>query len=445
MKTNNIFDYMSNDRDSLSEQTIMETTGVKLENVKEIFMNKVNAEKKASKKTGSKKVFVIMAAAVAATLAIGTITAGAAGSFNAVFGEHFAGERVNGIYSGGNINITTNGDYQAELLGVTGDKYNAFSAISIKRADGQNFVDDIDDYYIQSDVDINGYVSSSGEVYETGNHRVDLTPIQNLLYQIDSTPFYENKFCQYQLTAPDTIKAVYSISRDRFELVGQKMETTINTLYIMHNISDICELSIVFGENFSQEELDREAELTEKKLAEAEKTLKNNQVIHRLERYSLNEKGETVITMSYTVAEYEKLDIALTGSWNLNYQSTEIPAETSDKVFNYQGIEYQVSAIETRAVSAKITLEIKSGDVSQFEIDGYNYWTNALAGEGVIITLKNGQTLEGSLLEAPLVTGKISGNKAEMEIVYFMNHDNWVNINPEEVVSITIAGNVITK
>ena len=65
MKTNNIFDHMDKDRDNISEQTVIEDTGVNTDRVREIFMNKVNESKKTNKKS-KKKVFVVLAAAIGA-------------------------------------------------------------------------------------------------------------------------------------------------------------------------------------------------------------------------------------------------------------------------------------------------------------------------------------------------------------------------------------------
>ena len=50
MKTNNIFNYMERDIENIDEQTVLEETGVKTENVKEIFMSKLNSENKTTKK-----------------------------------------------------------------------------------------------------------------------------------------------------------------------------------------------------------------------------------------------------------------------------------------------------------------------------------------------------------------------------------------------------------
>ena len=50
MKTNNIFDHMDKDSDNISEQTVIEDTGVNTDRVREIFMNKVNESKKKQPK-----------------------------------------------------------------------------------------------------------------------------------------------------------------------------------------------------------------------------------------------------------------------------------------------------------------------------------------------------------------------------------------------------------
>ena len=73
--------------------------------------------------TKAKRTSITVAAAIAATLAIGTVGAGATGSFNQVFGENFAGEKVNGVYAGTNVNVKTADAYSAEFLGISGERY----------------------------------------------------------------------------------------------------------------------------------------------------------------------------------------------------------------------------------------------------------------------------------------------------------------------------------
>ena len=140
MKTNNIFDHMDKDRDNISEQTVIEDTGVNTDRVREIFMNKVNESKKTNKKS-KKKVFVVLAAAVAATLAVGTVTAGATGSFNNAFGQIFAGEADNGMFSGGNVNISSE-TLNIDFKGITGDQNKAYGLMDITNKDGNEFISD---------------------------------------------------------------------------------------------------------------------------------------------------------------------------------------------------------------------------------------------------------------------------------------------------------------
>ena len=124
MKTNNIFDHMDNDPDELNEQTVIEETGVRTENVKEIFKDMVKNNGKKKNKRSITKVFTILAAAAAATIAAGTITAGATGSFNNVFGQIFAGEADNGMFSRGNVNISSE-TLNIDFKGITGDQNKA--------------------------------------------------------------------------------------------------------------------------------------------------------------------------------------------------------------------------------------------------------------------------------------------------------------------------------
>ena len=109
MKTNNIFDRMDKETE-VNEQTVIEETGVSTDKVKELFgeMVKNNGKTKAVKKRKTKKVITVIAAAIAAVLALGTITAGATGSFNGVFGKMFSGQAADGMYSGGSVDISSN-------------------------------------------------------------------------------------------------------------------------------------------------------------------------------------------------------------------------------------------------------------------------------------------------------------------------------------------------
>ena len=81
--------------------------------IKKAVISKINSEK-AKKKVGfSKKLAITLIAAAVGITVLGTVGVGAMGGFNQAFGERFSGEKVNGIYSGGNVNIKTNDNVKA--------------------------------------------------------------------------------------------------------------------------------------------------------------------------------------------------------------------------------------------------------------------------------------------------------------------------------------------
>ena len=462
MKTNNIFDYMEHDIENIDEQTVLEETGVKTENVKEIFMSKLNSENKTTKKHGKKKIVVVLAAAVAAALALGTVGAGAAGSFNSVFGEHFAGERVKGVYAGGNISIETNSEYKAELLGISGDNYNAFAALSFKRADGKNFADNIEDYTVESHcMDIyptwgDEYDPKWLETDQTNedllnaddmeNYYVDLSPVQYLDYSFREGGINTDGFSDYKLTASDTIKGIYYIRRDSYEIIGQKMNVDLNNLYLVHDESYVGEFQVLTDANgvVDQEELKKGARTANEKIAKARETLGEHQFIHMNTEFHENEDHSSVLTYKFSVANYERLNIDLKGSWDMNYKSTEESREAVDDTFSDNGLQYQVSDINVGAfmVSAKVT--VTDGELSDYDYgDGENSWLKKFENKSMKITLKNGQVLTGYII--PDTTCSNGENTFCIKSTIYTLDNDWVSVNPEEVDSIEIGGNVINK
>ena len=96
---------------------------------------------KVRKSSFRKKLTITLIAAAVGTAVLGTIGVGAMGGFNEAFGERFSGEKINGIYPGGNVSISTNDDVKAELLGIAGDKNKVMAAVTVKKADGSALVD----------------------------------------------------------------------------------------------------------------------------------------------------------------------------------------------------------------------------------------------------------------------------------------------------------------
>ena len=446
-KTNNIFDKMDKDIDELDEKTVIEETGVSSDRVKEIFMKKLDAQttdtsvnKKNSKKGSKKKIFVILAAAAAATIAAGTITAGAMGSFNVAFGEHFAGEKVNGIYSGSNINIETASDYKAELLGITGDKNSVYASVSYKRADGGKFVEDADGWYVEANLNTASYevpeALASGGVEE---YDVDYSAIQQMQGGGTGESY---KFSTYTLSSDDTIKGIYHVERDDYDTIGQTMTLKVEDLYLLHDIEELHSYTVTWDENLDTDIFVREGTKVEKIISEAEKDLKDNQVILRHDSGYFDENGNAVITIAFTLTEYRKLDVDMDGSWKLNYKADEIKQELKDETYSFNGVEYKVSEIETGALSMTVTVEITGGNTSAIsEENGMGIFANSvIADKDSKITLKNGDTIDTTMVTFT----RTDGNKVTSTIQYFRNND-WTSVNPEEIASVTFAGNQVTK
>ncbi len=444
-KTNNIFDRMDKDIDELDEKTVIEETGVSADRVREIFMNKINNEaaapavKNSGKKGSRKKVFVILAAAAAATIAAGTITAGAMGSFNAAFGEHFAGERVNGIYSGSDIKIETADAYKAELLGITGDRNSVYASVSYKRADGGKFVENADGWYVQANLNTASYkvpeALSSGSVEE---YDVDYSAIQ----QMQGGTGDSYKFSTYTLSSEDTIKGIYHVERDDHETIGQTMTVNVEDLYLLHDIEELHSYTVTWDENLDTDIFVREGTKADEIISEAEKDLKDGQVILRHDSGYFDENGNAVITIAFTLTEYEKLDVDMDGSWKLNYKAEEIKQEIKDETYSLNDIEYKISEIETGALNMKVTLEVTGGNTSALsEENGMSIFASTvIAAKGSRITLKTGEEIDTKMV----LFCETDGNKVTATVQYFMNND-WISVNPEEIESVTLAGNEVTK
>ncbi len=122
-----------------------ETADIDVEKIKgEVFMRIKDNTGKNNKKKFSKKLTVILVAAV--ILITGTVGAFATGSVQQIFGRLFhSGSTSNalGLYDGGNIEVKTNDDsLNIQLLGVTGDGEKLYSAIEITKKDGSAVIEE---------------------------------------------------------------------------------------------------------------------------------------------------------------------------------------------------------------------------------------------------------------------------------------------------------------
>ena len=102
MKKKFVFDSMESDFSDIIEETIIENTGVNTERVVNTVMKATTAKKI---RRFTKRGIIGIAAAVAAAVIISTVSVGAAGGFNQVFGNWFAGQPKYGLFAGSNVSI----------------------------------------------------------------------------------------------------------------------------------------------------------------------------------------------------------------------------------------------------------------------------------------------------------------------------------------------------
>lgn len=471
MKTNNIFDYMDKDSSDIDEMTILENTGVKTENVREIFMNKVNAQNKQAKtkKTGRKKTFIVLAAAVAATLALGTVGAGAAGSFNSVFGERFAGEKTNGVYGGANVNINTADGYNTEFLGISGDHHTVLAALNITKADGSSFVkgDDVKYTYIMPflyGVFLDDEIERTGKelgMTDEDYEYVGKVEVQKSLWkQLTSGSSDDSGGAEYFVTDDGAIKCIMEYEALGYDLIGENMSVYEPAIYLYNvkrdilkcNAQDAYEVSYVMTEDDDTADEMNTGKVAEivRELEETKKTMNDNEyLVFNIDNMPEEKK------VTFSVVEIQREVIDLSGSWKLNYKAEPARSiEVKDNEFTLEGsynghdfseVKLSVINLEADAFNASVRFDI-SGNVKIFddpaEYTSDNKWVDefydSFRNETYTITLENGEVVE-AWFSLNNMSYDENGGSIVGAIVYNKNYDI-VTLCPNEIVSISLNG-----
>ena len=212
MKKKFVFDSMESDFSNINEESIIENTGVNTERVVKTVMEATKAKKF---RRFTKKGIIGLAAAVAAAVAIGTVSAGAAmGGFNQAFGNWFAGQPKYGLFSGSNISSKSD-NINVELNGIAGDDNFVGAVMTIQNKDGSKFVD-----------------NAQGEYLIFGGNNIDVTipPIAVLFGQDYSRG---GSVC-YELYDENTIKATAFYQDENKHIKGERMTVTEEELLLMH-------------------------------------------------------------------------------------------------------------------------------------------------------------------------------------------------------------------
>lgn len=468
---------MEQDRENIDESTIMEQTGVKTENVKKLFKEKMNGETvtvRTSRKKGKKKTIFVLAAAIVATLALGTVGAGAAGSFDAVFGERFAGERVNGVYSGANVSVTSSDSYNTEFLGICGDHHNTMAAIKITKADGTGFAVPEDAKYtyvtpfcfglvFDGDAEKLNKALSITEDDTIYSGKVEVT--RSLWNQITNGgktySATEGGGPEFILEDAQTLKCIEYYCGSQYELVGETMSMEEPIVYLYHVKRDVMECRLDEGYNaiglMSEESAKAREEYSTpaseeiaKKLTEIRKGLKENEyLVVNSERFTSEGK------MTFCVAEIAAEKINLSGSWKLNYKAENIrKLHVRENEFTLEGeanghdlseVKIHVTSLEADTFTTAITMQF-DGNILNYDTTDYsgldsNKWYEkffSFGAENIFVTLENGEKV-AAMLDVSNVNYGADGGSCAGQLVYLKGNHS-ITLPVSEIVSITING-----
>ena len=152
MKHYNPFDFYENNENTIDEKTIYEETGVSYDNIRNTVLKNINKPKSKRRR----KTPLIALVAIIAIIASLTTTAYATGKFSDIFGYLFSGECENGLYRGGNVQIScSDNTINAEVLGISsGNQSEAYVAYKLTKKDNTSFgisADKINDTKVEID------------------------------------------------------------------------------------------------------------------------------------------------------------------------------------------------------------------------------------------------------------------------------------------------------
>lgn len=446
MKKEFIFDKSENDIIGIDENTVIRDTGVKTENVKETVMKTIKTEKKPVRKIKRKTVISLIAAAVAVAV-VGTVTVGASGGFNTTFGEYFAGEPADGVYSGKDV-TTESEKVDINFMGIAGDDNQVFAMMTIKNKDGSPFVKTTEDTFLDQ------FSWREGEDFsDSGEYSMvaEKTLWDSMIYPGadnfgDIRYSFKDEYTLNALVCCNCPSYTAPLKGRRLKINDEKVYayTPVKTLYTARD-----------GDGYSRyetyadgsQELITDGPILEEMYEKYESTLADNQVIMPDMRGS----GTKVI-----IAEKTELDLDLNVEVTLNYKSTTLDLESANgKTYNVSGSEWTVHfltaksfTIELYADCGNITKKqdfdnekLENGDTEEWT--RYDDYIKAFIPNTLVITLEDGRVYTAS----PSMYGggsgyNIAGDYGEMSMVYsyFDKNGNSAALDPKDIVSVTFNG-----
>ena len=212
MKKKFVFDSMESDFSDIKEETIIENTGVNTERIVNTVMEAAKAKKI---RRFTKKGIIGLAAAVAAAIAIGTVSVGASGGFNKAFGNWFAGEPKYGLFAGSNVSKKSD-KLDIEFQGIAGDDTLVGAVMELKNKDGSAFIEKNDGNYL---------------IYGSNDVDVTLAPLLALFPNPNDN---RSGSVWYDFKDENTIQATAFYQDFGGHLKGERMTVKEKSLWIVH-------------------------------------------------------------------------------------------------------------------------------------------------------------------------------------------------------------------
>lgn len=427
-RENNIFDFVDDDMKNISKDTIAQKNDIDEKEIQTMVFNRLGIKEKKKKKVTRRFITILAAAAVGTTI-LGTAAAAASGSFNAAFAERFAGEQSYGVFSGGNVQVSSNDNINAELLGISGDDHTVVGVLTLKNTDGSDFIpeNDVENYFI-TESDCNDQIYLNNLTYS--KNYLDVTKsLWSTITGDDSDQ--SNYIINYSLTDRKTIKCEIVFGDDSRNIKGERLSYGNSSIYLYHIDEILCQYDSSKErmdklnqdiKNNSSETIDREFAL----MNEAKKTLKDNQVINFTSDWS-----------TLVVATKTKIDINLDTAFTLNYRDTDRTLSVVEGAHSYNGASYTVQSVKASPFCTEITV---SADISSsfYDTFGMKFF------DDMEITLENGTVLYGCSYRDANTSDP---NNYTFKTNYWKDkrykNTDWVTVNPDEIVSISFNGETL--
>lgn len=323
MKNAFVFDICETDIADIPEASIVRDTGVQSAQVKKRVMAAVSKQPKPVRSI--RKIVFSMIAAAAAIAVIGTVTVGAAGGFNAAFGEFFAGSPANGVYSGSNLQIKSD-QVAIDFCGIAGDDDQVMAMMKITNKDGSPFTDTADQVFI-NDFFHNPDYAPENEVHLHPHLWGNLAGYKAGISDI-----------HYTLKDSHTLYALIDYQDDACHVKGERLHAQAGTIYAFRPVRTLY--------TFTAADNDRKTEIAYE--------FRND--------YTGQLSEKEVITLSEDLCHVivaEKTDIPLDFELDvtLNYQSATRTLPVSGKTYTDNETEWTVTALQAKSFTLQLSAQ----------------------------------------------------------------------------------------